>query len=142
MARTDPQVNIRMPIELKERIESVLPETKRSLNAEIIQRLEESFAPAWSQTRDEKWMQQILPDDVFRILARGAERNGTTPFAELLMRIRTYYDMRTSEKIFSRLALEFAKTLDVDEYSRLRKEALGDLDQADDQRPKTPPKAK
>lgn len=43
MARSDPQVNIRMPADLKERLEGVLSETNRSLNAEIIARLNSSF---------------------------------------------------------------------------------------------------
>jgi hypothetical protein len=43
MARSDPQVNIRMPADLKEKLEAVLPETNRSLNAEIVHRLESSF---------------------------------------------------------------------------------------------------
>ncbi|MFM0405219.1 Arc family DNA-binding protein [Paraburkholderia dipogonis] len=44
MARSDPQVNIRMPAELKERLESARIETKRSLNSEIVERLERSLA--------------------------------------------------------------------------------------------------
>jgi predicted DNA-binding protein len=43
MARSDPQVNIRMPQALKERLESATIETNRSLNGEIVARLEESF---------------------------------------------------------------------------------------------------
>lgn len=43
MARTDPQVNIRMPARLKERLESARDESKRSLNSEIVERLERSL---------------------------------------------------------------------------------------------------
>lgn len=43
MARSDPQVNIRMPLDLKEQLEAVLGETGRSLNAEIVKRLQDSF---------------------------------------------------------------------------------------------------
>lgn len=43
MARTDPQVNIRMPAELKERLEAASAETNRSLNGEIVARLEGSL---------------------------------------------------------------------------------------------------
>ncbi|MBW5804807.1 Arc family DNA-binding protein [Burkholderia sp. COPS] len=39
MARTDPQVNIRMPIDLKEKLEAASARSKRSLNAEIVTRL-------------------------------------------------------------------------------------------------------
>ncbi|MEM5371372.1 Arc family DNA-binding protein [Paraburkholderia azotifigens] len=46
MARSDPQVNIRMPPELKEKLEAASGESNRSLNGEIIARLERSFEKA------------------------------------------------------------------------------------------------
>ncbi|WP_456282740.1 Arc family DNA-binding protein [Cupriavidus sp. JZ107] len=46
MARTDPQVNLRMPADLKERLEVTARENNRSLTAEIVARLEGSFDPS------------------------------------------------------------------------------------------------
>ncbi len=43
MARSDPQINLRISAELKERIEAAATANKRSMNAEIAERLEESF---------------------------------------------------------------------------------------------------
>ncbi|MGV3170506.1 MULTISPECIES: Arc family DNA-binding protein [Proteus] len=43
MSREDPQLRIRLPIELKEKIEVTAKENGRSMNAEIVQRLESSF---------------------------------------------------------------------------------------------------
>lgn len=43
MSREDPQLRIRLPIELKEKIEIAAKENTRSMNAEIVQRLEMSF---------------------------------------------------------------------------------------------------
>lgn len=43
MARSDPQVNLRISAELKERIEAAAAKSKRSMNAEIAERLERSF---------------------------------------------------------------------------------------------------
>lgn len=43
MARDDPQVNFRMPAALKRRLEQAADASGRSLTAEIIQRLEQSF---------------------------------------------------------------------------------------------------
>ncbi|MEL4013319.1 Arc family DNA-binding protein [Dryocola clanedunensis] len=43
MSREDPQLRIRLPIELKEKIEEVSKSNARSMNAEIVQRLEASF---------------------------------------------------------------------------------------------------
>lgn len=43
MSREDPQLRIRLPIELKEKIEDVSKANARSMNAEIVYRLEASF---------------------------------------------------------------------------------------------------
>lgn len=43
MSRTDPQFNLRIPAELKEKIEAAAKHGKRSATAEIISRLEWSF---------------------------------------------------------------------------------------------------
>lgn len=43
MARTDPQFNLRLPILLKEQLETAAADSGRSVTAEIIQRLEDSF---------------------------------------------------------------------------------------------------
>ncbi|EME4174617.1 Arc family DNA-binding protein [Salmonella enterica] len=43
MSREDPQLRIRLPIELKEKIENFAKSNGRSMNAEIVQRLEGSF---------------------------------------------------------------------------------------------------
>ncbi|CNG22785.1 Arc family DNA-binding protein [Yersinia enterocolitica] len=43
MSREDPQLRIRIPIELKEKIEESAKENSRSMNAEIVQRLNVSF---------------------------------------------------------------------------------------------------
>lgn len=43
MSREDPQLRIRLPIELKDKIEASAKANKRSMNAEIVQRLDGSF---------------------------------------------------------------------------------------------------
>lgn len=43
MARDEPQINLRVPAALKERLEEASAQNKRSLTAEIVARLEESF---------------------------------------------------------------------------------------------------
>lgn len=43
MARTDPQINLRVPADLKKKIELIAVENSRSINAEVVQRLEQSF---------------------------------------------------------------------------------------------------
>lgn len=43
MSREDPQLRIRLPVELKEKIEDSAKANTRSMNAEIVQRLDVSF---------------------------------------------------------------------------------------------------
>lgn len=43
MARTDPQVNFRIPAELKDKLDNAAKENGRTLTAELILRLEETF---------------------------------------------------------------------------------------------------
>ncbi len=43
MARTDPQINLRIPAALKKKIELTAVENSRSINSEVVQRLEQSF---------------------------------------------------------------------------------------------------
>lgn len=46
MARTDPQLNIRCPQELRDKLEQAANNKKRSLTSEVVSRLEESFEPS------------------------------------------------------------------------------------------------
>ena len=43
MSRSDPQFNLRLPVELKERLSEAATSNKRSITGEIIARLEDSF---------------------------------------------------------------------------------------------------
>ncbi|OUL68740.1 hypothetical protein CA603_51580 [Paraburkholderia hospita] len=42
MTRDDPQMKLRLPIDLKDRLTDLAHESGRSLNAEVVKRLEES----------------------------------------------------------------------------------------------------
>jgi hypothetical protein len=44
MAREDPQINIRLPNNLKDRIQEAATMSNRSMNSEIVERLERSFS--------------------------------------------------------------------------------------------------
>jgi len=46
MAREDPQLKLRLTVEMKDRIAEAAKANNRSVNAEIVARLEESFQPA------------------------------------------------------------------------------------------------
>lgn len=44
MARTDPQFNVRMPVALKQVIETSAKKNGRSINAEIVYRIQQGYA--------------------------------------------------------------------------------------------------
>lgn len=50
MARTDPQINLRVPAELKKKLEILAIENSRSLNAEVVTRLENSIESGLDST--------------------------------------------------------------------------------------------
>lgn len=52
MARNDPQMNLRVPMELKEKIEKTALENGRTITAEAVYRLEESFNKTQPQVDD------------------------------------------------------------------------------------------
>ncbi|MDE9447891.1 Arc family DNA-binding protein [Xenorhabdus bovienii] len=54
MSREDPQMKIRVPAELKGKLEEAAGENKRSMNAEVLQRLSQSFDTHGIETVDKK----------------------------------------------------------------------------------------
>ncbi|SMF93936.1 Arc-like DNA binding domain-containing protein [Methylomagnum ishizawai] len=52
MSREAPQMKIRLPEDLKARIEESAYQNRRSMNAEIVARLEASYAPAASELKE------------------------------------------------------------------------------------------
>lgn len=53
MARRDPQFNVRIPAELKQAIEEAAKENNRSINSEIVYRLQQSFENPSKQSGSE-----------------------------------------------------------------------------------------
>lgn len=74
MSREDPQFRIRLPTELKGKIEQAAKESNRSLNAEIVFRLDASFM-------DEIPEDALLSaDDALQVVARAKEELSETIF--------------------------------------------------------------
>lgn len=86
MSREDPQLRIRLPIELKEKIEYFAKENNRSMNAEIVSRLEATFL------REVKEDEVISAQDAIRIVNKAKdELSGIIfkrTFAEINRKIR------------------------------------------------------
>ncbi len=62
MARNDPQVNFRLPLDLKEKLEQAAKVHGRSLTSELITRLEQSFAENPSSSDTIVMFQKILDE--------------------------------------------------------------------------------
>lgn len=67
MSREDPQLRIRLPIELKEKIEVSAKENNRSMNAEIVQRLERTYLAELSDD------EVLSAQDVIKIVASAKD---------------------------------------------------------------------
>lgn len=61
MARSDPQVNFRIPQELKEKLEQSAKESGRSITSELVTRLEQSFQPTNGIDQD-KLITQLIAE--------------------------------------------------------------------------------
>ncbi|MEQ1203029.1 Arc family DNA-binding protein [Acinetobacter baumannii] len=60
MARTDQQFPLRLPPELKEKLENACKESGRSKNAEAVYRLEQSFEQNSNQNEVLQKMEELL----------------------------------------------------------------------------------
>lgn len=79
--QTDPQFKLRLPAELKEQIEQAAEENNRSMNAEIVARLESSFLVGMNFAEELQLMDKIA-DIAERVVKRVREeerREGKPP---------------------------------------------------------------
>lgn len=60
MSRDDPQLKIRLPLELKEKITESAAELGRSINADVVARLEDSFKPKTNEQDQTQMMQTAM----------------------------------------------------------------------------------
>ena len=69
MARNDPQMNLRVPVGLKEKIEKAAFENNRTITAEAISRLEQSFSQSSQGEISELKQQLERMDQTIKTLA-------------------------------------------------------------------------
>ena len=60
MARNDPQMNLRVPMELKEKIEKAALNNGRTITSEAVYRLEESFKSEFSTDINQFSLEELL----------------------------------------------------------------------------------
>ncbi|MFZ4835891.1 Arc family DNA-binding protein [Rouxiella sp. Mn2063] len=81
MSREDPQLRIRLPFELKEKIENAARENSRSMNAEIVHRLDSTLLK--SMPNDEL----VSAQDAIRIATKAKEELSETIFTRTFSEI-------------------------------------------------------
>lgn len=80
----DEQTNIRLPVELKRRLENEAREGRRTFTSEVVGRLQSSFAGsagAW------------LPPDLYRRVADAATESSRSLAAEMIFRLEQSFNM-------------------------------------------------
>jgi hypothetical protein len=119
---------LRMSDDLREKLAEAAKSSGRSLNAEVVKRLEDSFAGVWPRMPDSEWMSSVLPADLFADISHSASKRGITLFAELLMRLKMFDEFMASDQAMDdlsvKLARAFARQLSVDDFTRLRNEVV------------------
>jgi|GEM_PF-1183348 len=99
MSRSDPQVNFRIPAELKARLEAAAAINKRSITAELVDRLEETFeierelesiAPGSSLSGVGAWLGELVEEvEDLRAEVRGTyHTEGLAVHLEQLERVQ------------------------------------------------------
>jgi hypothetical protein len=81
MARDEPQINLRIPAALKERLDKASEGNKRSLTAEVVSRLEESFAssrPADTAPAIDEYTLDLFAEKVGKVLDERDKRRKKT----------------------------------------------------------------
>ncbi|TBU86777.1 Arc family DNA-binding protein [Phytopseudomonas dryadis] len=113
MSRSDPQVNFRMPAELKAKLEEAAARNKRSTTAEIVARLEASF--------------QETPSFEYAVIADEAHRN-EPKFSEA--DIKKAIDQVFGKLLYEHIALTASPTA---KLPQSKTDSLLDMDQAEEE---------
>ncbi|MDG3575708.1 Arc family DNA-binding protein [Rhizobium sp. YJ-22] len=98
MGRDDPQLKLRLTEELKERVTEAAKANNRSVNSEIVARLEESFGENLS-----------LPEDLMRRIKQSARLNERSVRGEILGTLDMMYPGLPSKEELLATLDEFLK---------------------------------
>lgn len=91
MARSDPQLNFRIPVDLRERLETAAAHNKRSLTQELVERLEASFVSAAFPARDQEDLHAMMDISVAQLDFHMAQ-NQVAEARDEFSRARMRYD--------------------------------------------------
>ncbi len=87
MARNDPQMNLRVPMELKEKIEKTALENGRTITAEAVYRLEQSFEKDDAAEFDKEFVLQVIK----------SQESTITDLTDQIKHLKMSFDVLTKE---------------------------------------------
>jgi len=87
MARNDPQMNLRVPMELKEKIEKTALENGRTITAEAVYRLERSFEKDDAAEFDKGFVLQVIK----------SQESTITDLTDQIKHLKMSFDVLTKE---------------------------------------------
>lgn len=122
MSRSHPQVNFRIPPDLKDSLEKAAEENKRSITAELVARLEESFQGQIDH-------EQLLTAEQARAAAAAARKNVLAAVRQEVLRQLNQAISYGASSAYVELT-EFPILNDVDDAADIVKDAIGDELQA------------
>ncbi len=69
MSRDDPQLKLRLPQQLKDKVDQAAKDSGRSINAELVQRIEQSFLSTSDNERDAliEQQQQVIKNTLAQL---------------------------------------------------------------------------
>lgn len=74
MTREDPQMKLRLPADLKDRLTALATENGRSLNAEVVKRLEESLEGGAGKVIDDRTLDMFADSVAGKVVKALDER--------------------------------------------------------------------
>ena len=87
MARNDPQMNLRVPMELKENIEKAALDNGRTITAEAVYRLEQSFEEHKPSEFDKEFVLQVIK----------SQESTITDLTDQIKHLKMSFDVLTKE---------------------------------------------
>lgn len=127
-SRTADQFVVRLPNGMRDLIAESAHAAGRSMNAEIVHRLENSFSKEQRRLATDELVASLVPPDYLARMKKSAEERGIPLFAELLVRLEMFENFMATEGALNdfsaRLARSFASQLSVEEFTKLRNEVF------------------
>ncbi len=115
MARTDPQLNIRIPASLKDALDAVADKNKRSTTAEIVARLSQSFDAGGDTPQVQTEVQRLQELVEAQRKTVGAQEINIIMLATHIIDLINGLPKRMQDDPHVRDAAEFALSLDIGE---------------------------